>query len=421
MTRGTVGERLPGPRVAGGVVQLRAKPTSKRWSGYYVAPEAGLYEIVAQGSGEGAGYRLYLDDKLIFDDWKYAKAMQDGTVLRLTAGAHKIVGEEYLDSSVGGRLRVGIIEQSKIVSEAARKLAVKADVVVVAAGFNNDSESEGGDRTFTLPFGQDELIREMAAANKNTIVAVTSGGNVEVSSWIDHVGGLLELWYPGEQGGKALAEIIFGEVNPSGHLPATFEKRWEDNPTYANYYPEKGTVRVTYKEGIFVGYRGYEHNGVKPQFPFGYGLSYTTFKFSNLSVAPATASTVASSGRPALYTVTFDVSNTGSRAGAEVAQVYVGENTPKVPRPGKELKGFARVELVLARQSMSACRWMPELSRFMTWRQSTGKRKAAHTRLPWVTPLCGNTTQRQCFSREVHQHSKAENRVEIADDWEIRD
>jgi len=174
---------------------------------------------------------------------------------------------------------------------------------------------------------------------------MTSGGNIDVSSWIDHVGGLLELWYPGEQGGKALAEIIFGEVNPSGHLPATFEKRWEDNPTYANYYPEKGTVRVTYKEGIFVGYRGYEHNGVKPQFPFGYGLSYTTFKFSNLSVAPATASTVASSGRPALYTVTFDVSNTGPRAGAEVAQVYVGENTPKVPRPGKELKGFARVEL----------------------------------------------------------------------------
>ena len=157
----------------------------------------------------------------------------------------------------------------------------------------------------------------MAAANKNTIVAVTSGGNVDVSSWIDHVAGLLELWYPGEQGGKALAEIIFREVNPSGHLPATFEKRWEDNPTYANYYPEKGTDRVTYREGIFVGYRGYEHNGVKPQFPFGYGLSYTTFKFSNLSVAPATASTVASSGRPALYTVTFDVSNTGSRAGAK--------------------------------------------------------------------------------------------------------
>jgi beta-glucosidase len=321
------------------------KATSKRWSGYFVAPEAALYEIVAQGSGEGAGYRVYLDDKLIFDDWKYAKAMQEGIVMHLTAGAHKVVGEGYLHSPVGGRLRVGIIEQSKIVSDAARKLAVKADVVIVAAGFNNDSESEGGDRTFALPFGQDELIREMAAANKSTLVAVTSGGNVEVSSWIDHVSGLLELWYPGEQAGNALAEILFGAVNPSGHLPATFEKRWEENPTYANYYPEAGTVRVTYKEGIFVGYRGYEHTGVKPQFPFGYGLSYTTFKFSNFSVAPAAASMLAPSGRPALYTVTFDVSNTGSRAGADVAQVYVGENNPKVPRPGKELKGFARVDL----------------------------------------------------------------------------
>ncbi len=321
------------------------KPSSNRWSGYFVAPEAGMYEVVAQGSGEGAGYRLYVDDKLIFDDWKLSKAIQEGTVLHFSAGAHKIVGEEYVHSAIGGRLRVGIIEQNKIVSDVARKLAVKADAVIVAAGFNNDSESEGGDRPFTLPFGQDELIREMAAANKNTIVAVTSGGNVEVSSWIEHVGALLELWYPGEQGGTALAEILFGSVNPSGHLPATFEKHWEDNPTYANYYPNAGTVRVQYKEGIFVGYRGYEHNKVKPQFPFGYGLSYTSFKFSNLSVTPSAATYSVSTHHQMMYDVTFDITNTGTRAGAEIAQIYVGENNPKVTRPAKELKGFTRVEL----------------------------------------------------------------------------
>ena len=323
----------------------KPKSSSKRWTGYFIAPQAGPYEVVAQGSGEGGGYRLYIDDKLIFDDWKLSKAFQESAVLELSAGPHKILGEEFVHSIVGGRLRVGIIDQHKIVSDAAKQLAAKADVVIIAAGFQNDSEGEGADRPFSLPFGQDELIQELAAANKNTIVAVTSGGNVDVSPWIDRVRGLIEMWYPGEQGGTALAELLFGVVNPSGHLPATFEKRWQDNPSSANYYPEAGTVRVSYKEGIFVGYRGYEHNSVKPQFPFGFGLSYTTFKFGNLSVIPANSSALAPSGRPALFTASFDVTNTGSRAGAEVAQLYVAEAAPKVPRPAQELKGFARVEL----------------------------------------------------------------------------
>ncbi len=321
------------------------KPSSKRWSGYFVAPQAGPYEVVAQGLGEGGGYRLYIDDKLLFDNWKLAKAFQESTLLELSAGPHKIVGEAFAHSIVGGRLRVGIVDQHKIVSDAAKELAAKADVVIIAAGFNNDSEGEGADRPFSLPFGQDELIRELSAANKNTIVALTSGGSVDISAWIEHVRGLIEMWYSGEQGGTALAELLFGVVNPSGHLPDTFEKRWQDNPAYANYYPETGTVRVSYKEGIFVGYRGYEHNHVQPQFPFGFGLSYTTFKFGNLSVVPASSSALAPSGRPALYTVSFDVTNTGSRAGADVAQLYVAESAPKVPRPAQELKGFARVEL----------------------------------------------------------------------------
>jgi len=321
------------------------KPSSKRWTGYFIAPQAGPYEVVAQGSGEGGGYRLYIDDKLVFDDWKLAKAYQEGAVLELSAGPHKIVGEEFVNWYVGGRLRAAIVDQHKIVSDAAKQLAAKADVVIIAAGYNNDSEGEGADRPFGLPFGQDELIRELSAANKNTVVAITSGGGIDVSPWIDHVRGLIEMWYPGEQGGTALAEILFGAVNPSGHLPATFEKHWQDNPAYANYYPEAGSVRVSYKEGIFTGYRGYEHNNVKPQFPFGLGLSYTTFKFGNLSIVPAASSSLAPSGRPALYTVSFDVTNTGSRAGAEVAQLYVAETAPKVPRPAQELKGFTRVEL----------------------------------------------------------------------------
>jgi beta-glucosidase len=316
------------------------KPTSRRWTGFYIAPEAASYEIAAEFLGEGNGYRLFVDDKLVFDEWKTATALQNHTTLNLSAGPHKVVVEAFQTSPIGGRMRVGIVDQRKIVTLAAKALAAKADAVVVAAGFDPDSESEGSDRTFSLPFGQEELIRELAALNKNTIVAVTSGGNVDPGDWLDRVPAYLELWYPGERGGTALAEILFGAVNPSGHLPVTFEQRWADNPVHDNYYLEPGTNRVVYKEGVFVGYRGYEHNHVKPLFPFGYGLSYTSFKYSHLEVTPAGGTSTAGS-----YEVSFDVTNTGVRAGADVAQVYVAEAAPTVPRPPKELKGFSRVEL----------------------------------------------------------------------------
>jgi beta-glucosidase len=316
------------------------KSTSRRWTGFYVAPEASSYEIAAEYLGEGNGYRLSVDGKPVFDQWKLATALQNRAILNLSAGPHKIVAEAFQSSPLGGRMRVGIMDRRKIVSTAAKTLASKADAVIIAAGFDPDSESEGADRTFSLPFGQEELIRELAALNKNTIVAVTSGGNVDPGDWLDHVPAYLELWYPGERGGTALAEILFGAVNPSGHLPVTFERRWADNPVHDSYYPEPGTNRVVYKEGIFVGYRGYEHNHVKPLYPFGYGLSYTSFKYSNLEVRPE-----AGSSPGARYNVTFDVTNTGIRAGADVAQVYVAEADPTVPRPAKELKGFSRVDL----------------------------------------------------------------------------
>ena len=134
-----------------------------------------------------------------------------------------------------------------------------------------------------------------------------------------------------------MAQILFGGVNPSGLLPVTFERRWEDNPVHDSYYPEAGTKRVVYKEGLFVGYRGYEHNGTKPLFPFGFGLSYTSFRYSNLSIKPMTNS---ESGP--LYEVSFDVKNTETRGGAEVAQIYVGDTYAKVPRPTKELKAFSK-------------------------------------------------------------------------------
>ena len=156
---------------------------------------------------------------------------------------------------------------------------------------------------------------------------------------------MVQAWYPGQEGGTALAEILFGDVNPSGRLPVTFERRWEDNPVHDSYYPEAGTKRVVYKEGVFVGYRGYERNGTKPLFPFGFGLSYTTFTYSNLSIKPFAGRAPNSNSSGSRYEVSFDVKNTGTREGADVAQVYVGDPQTKVPRPAKELKGFVKVSV----------------------------------------------------------------------------
>ena len=315
---------------------------SSRWSGYYSPPESGSYDIFVQTTREvGGSYRLYVDDKLVLDNWTTLTALIDYRTLRLEPGPHKIVLEQHGRAFRRAvRLRLGVARAGQFVSDNAKKLAASADVVVVAAGFDAESEAESADRTFRLPLGQDELIQEMAAANKNTIVVMTSGGSVDMNAWLNRVPALVQAWYPGQEGGTALAEILFGDVNPSGRLPVTFERRWEDNPVHDSYYPEPGTKRVVYQEGVFVGYRGYERSGTKPLFPFGFGLSYTTFSYTNLSIKPLSHN---ESGPR--YEISFDVKNTGTREGADVAQVYVGDTQTKVPRPAKELKGFVKLNL----------------------------------------------------------------------------
>ena len=244
---------------------------SHRLTGYYDALSAGRYLLVLEAAGEGSGNRVFVDGKQVIDDWTLVRAFQPWVGVDLTAGMHKIVVEEWQESAMGGHLLFAIADERKVVSPLATSLAKQADAVVVEAGFQQDSEGEGGDRTFALPFGQDELIREMTAANPKTVVVVTSGGNVDSTGWFDRVPALLETWYAGQAGGTAQAEILFGEINPSGHLPVTFERQAEDNPTFTHYYPEGNSKSVDYKEGIFVGYRGYEKNGVRPLFPLGMG------------------------------------------------------------------------------------------------------------------------------------------------------
>jgi len=213
-------------------------------------------------------------------------------------------------------------------------LAAKDDAAVVCVGFNPKTESEGFDRTFDLPPGQNELIEAVARANPRTIVVVNSGGAVNMTGWVDQAAAVLQAWYPGQEGGQAVADILFGLTNPSGKLPASFERHWGDSSADANYPGSDG--KVFYKEGIFVGYRQFDRSDVKPLFSFGYGLSYTTFAYAGMRLEHQGTN----------VRVHFSIKNTGDRAGAEIAEVYVQEVHPKVERPLKELKGFARVALL---------------------------------------------------------------------------
>jgi beta-glucosidase len=325
---------------------------SARWTGYYLASKSAAYDVFVQSTGEAGGYyRVYVDDKVILDDWTEARALVGYATVSLDAGRHKVVVERHgRPGFLGGGFRFGIVSQDSYVSASAEKIAASADAVVLAVGFDPSSESEGADRTFSLPPGQDELIEKLSAINTRVIVVVTSGGGLDMSRWFDRVPAILEAWYSGQEGGTALAQILFGDVSPSGRLPITFDRRWEDNPVHDSYYPEAGTNRVVYKEGVFVGYRGYERSGIQPLFPFGYGLSYTTFRYANLAIRRINGGTaLAESGSDRAsdpqYEVSWDVTNTGSCEAADVSEVYVGEDHPVVPRPARELKGFARVDL----------------------------------------------------------------------------
>jgi beta-glucosidase len=257
---------------------------------------------------------------------------------------------------VGNRVNVtysrGYGEKSNARSiDQAVTAAKNADVVIFIAGLGHDhnvGDTEGSDRPdMKLPYGQDNLIDKVRQANPRTIVVLVAGSPIEMP-WLSDVPGVLLSWYSGMEGGNAIARALFGDVDPSGKLPCTFPKRLEDSPAHAMHaYPAKdGTVR--YVEGLLVGYRYFDTKNVEPLFPFGYGLSYTHFEYSNFELVKNAASD------GPVVSVNFDIVNTGSRSGAEIAQVYVHQSNPGLPRPEKELKGFSRVFLLRGqRQSVS--------------------------------------------------------------------
>ena len=237
-----------------------------------------------------------------------------------------------------------------------KKAVADAEVVVVAIGFDPKTEHEGADRTFTLPPGQDALIEAVVAANPRTIVTLTAGGGVDTSRWLDKVPVLLHTWYPGQEGGTAVAQILFGQHDPEGKLPISFDRSWDENPSSKWYYgdpkdnttlhtigedgqPKDYTIEhIKYGDKLMVGYRYWTTAGKHPLFPFGFGLSYTSFKFSKLDVP-------ASAAKGSAVDVGFDVTNTGSVAGAEVAELYISDPSAQADRPERELKGFAKVRL----------------------------------------------------------------------------
>lgn len=318
---------------------------SVRWTGAFKVFEPGRYTFKLRNSGTS---RLYLDDELLLES-----GAAGGTA---TAREHPVVTEsvhrdleadriyaitvEYLKPSGVTLREIRVLaaydplpEDDDRIARAAN-LAQDSDVALIFAGMPQGFESEGRDRPhMDLPGRQDELINAVAAANPNTVVVLNCGAPVTMP-WLEAVAGLVLAYYPGQEGGHAIASVLTGEVNPSGKLPVTFPRRYQDNPSYVNY---PGTREVRYGEGIFVGYRYYDWKEIEPLFPFGFGLSYTTFAYSDLRL-PAEVN-----GGTADVTVT--VTNTGDRAGSEIVQLYVRDCISSLVRPTKELKGFKKVAL----------------------------------------------------------------------------
>ena len=300
---------------------------SVRWSGVIRPEKTASYRFVVRGFD---GFRLKVGEKMVINEWRDQGITTREAVLSLEKGREYPVVLEYFANVHPVDIAFGWREDRLLFDEAV-EIARRADVAVVNVGFNESSERESNDRTFELPQYQDSLVQCIAEANPKTVVLMNSGAGVDMTGWIDKVPSLLQLWYAGQEGGTAVAEILFGKTNPSGKLPVTFDRKWEDNAAAPYYYDPDGDKRVAYGEGIFTGYRHYDLNEKKPLFPFGYGLSYTSFEYSALKVEKLGNNRVK---------VSFDVTNAGDCDGAEIAQIYVAPVNPTVERPVKELKGF---------------------------------------------------------------------------------
>jgi beta-glucosidase len=319
---------------------------SVRAAGRFAPEQSGTYVFGLTSTGPS---RLLLDGRQAIDNWTNftrggsffgAGSAEQRCEIELTAGQEHRIELEFRNEPgmpMAG-LRLGVMPRPPSdAMERAVALASHADVALVFAGLSSEWESEGFDRSdMDLPGPQNELIERVAAANPRTVVVLNAGSAVSMP-WLDAVAGVLQAWYPGQEAGNAIADVLFGDVNPSGKLPQTFPLRLEDNPAYLTYPGENG--KVLYGERLFVGYRYYDARRIAPLFPFGYGLSYTTFAYDNLRLRPSAV------GPDQTLEVSIDVTNTGNVPGKEVVQVYVRDVEARLRRPEKELKAFSKVAL----------------------------------------------------------------------------
>lgn len=327
-----------------GWLSAPVKPMSIRWEAALTVPEDGAYTIVLNNAGSA---RLLLDGKPLLENraprgegWNVAS---DSIVRDLQAGKTYAIQVDYVrhpeqeivvySLGIGPAFPAG--KDPRLAQ--AVELARRCETALVFAGYPDGFESEGVDRShINLPGRQDELIAAVAAANPRTVVVLNAGSPVAMP-WLDQVAAVVEAYYPGQENGNAVASVLLGEVNPSGKLPVTFPRRIEDSPAFINAaYP--GCREVRYGEGIFVGYRYFDQVNTAPLFPFGHGLSYTTFAYSDLKVAKKVSA-------DEKVKVTVKVKNSGKLAGKEVVQLYLADRQSALPRPPRELKGFAKVTL----------------------------------------------------------------------------
>jgi beta-glucosidase len=304
---------------------------SVRWTGNLIAPETGefLMEVVSDD-----GVRLYINNKIVIDDWNNHSAQSNVFKINFVKDQIYKISLEYYENGGDALVKLGWRLPNDSLLNNAISAAKKSDAAILFVGTSNNYESEGFDRpNLIMPNGQEELIKKVSAVNKNTIVVVTSGSPVIMDKWLDHVKAVIETWFGGDEIGNAIVDVLLGKFDPSGKLPITFPKKWEDCSAFSSYHkPDSVTV---YMDSIFVGYRYFDKNNIIPLFPFGYGLSYTKFDYSNLRINKISDKLM----------ITFNLKNIGDLEGAEISQLYIHDLSPKIEKAPRELKRFARIVL----------------------------------------------------------------------------
>jgi beta-glucosidase len=325
----TFQDQAPAPGMA-------RKSYSVRWTGFVVPEYSGWYILQFQTNNDGM---MYLDNEPVVNRMGRLDATPLSMRKYLEKGRKYALRLEIFVPESNGRAILGWIPPVKTNKyperiQQAVELAKKSDMAVVCVGWDSMFETEGYDKDegITLPGFQEDLINAVTAVNPNTVVVMNSGTPVFMKNWESKVKGLIMAYYPGHEGGNALASILFGDVNPSGKLPFTFIADSAQAPAFKNYM--NVTNKINYKEGIYIGYRFVDKNKMTPRFPFGYGLSYSTF-----TITKASAKIIGENS----FDVKVLIENTGKTAGKEVIQVYVSDVNSKIDMPVKQLKAFSKV------------------------------------------------------------------------------